>query len=165
MKNTYDFTVTALDGTDKPLRDYAGKVLLVINTASRCGLTPQLKDMQAIYEQYHLQGLEILAFPSNNFGGQEPLEGAAIAEFCEIGYRTTFPIFAKIDVIGKNRDPFFQFLSSRKENGKVNVSPKWNFQKYLINRKGEVIDYFLPITTLSSSSVQKKIESLLAEQI
>ena len=137
----------------------------MINTASKCGLTPQLKEMQAIYEEYKSQGLEILAFPSNNFGGQEPLEGKAIEEFCEIGYKTTFPIFAKIDVIGESRDPFFQFLSSKKENGKVNVSPKWNFQKYLINKKGEVVDYFLPITTVTSSSVKQKIEALLAAQI
>jgi len=162
MKNIHDFNVKTLTGETKSLSDYDGKVLLIVNTASKCGLTPQLKEMQELYDSFKGQDFEILAFPSNNFGGQEPLEGKQIEEFCSLEYRTTFPLFDKIDVIGDNCDPLYAFLSSKKENGKVNISPKWNFQKYLINKQGEVIDYFLPITSPTSSSVIKKIQKLLA---
>ncbi len=163
MKNIHDFSVKTITGEEKSLSDYNGKVLLIVNTASKCGLTPQLREMQELYETFKGQAFEILAFPSNNFAGQEPLEGKAIQEFCSLEYRTTFPLFDKIDVIGLNRDPLYSFLSSKKENGKVNISPKWNFQKYLVNKKGEVIDYFLPITSPTSSSVIKKIEKLIAQ--
>ena len=162
MNTIYDFSVKTLDGGEKSLSDYHGKVLLIVNTASKCGLTPQLKEMQSLYETFKGQDFEILAFPSNNFAGQEPLEGKAIEEFCSLEYRASFPIFEKIDVIGESRNPLYAFLSSKKLNGKVNVSPKWNFQKYLVNKQGEVVDYFLPITSPTSSSVIKKIEKLIA---
>lgn len=160
-KNIYQFSAQTLQGKEVSLSEYKDKVVLIVNTASACGLTPQYKQLEELYKTYKDKGLVILGFPSNQFNGQEPLEGEAIEQFCEINYGVTFPVFDKSDVKGDTASPLFKFLSNRNENGAVGLSPKWNFQKYLINRKGEVVDYFLPITVPTAGRVKRAIEKLL----
>lgn len=162
MKNIYQFTVNDINGEEVSLEKFKGKVLLIVNTASGCGFTPQLKEMEALYSEYKDKGVEVLAFPSNNFGGQEPLQGFEIQNFCELNFKTTFPIFEKTDVKGSKQSDLFQFLSNKSENGKVNSTPKWNFHKYLVNKDGEVVDYYYSITKPNSSKVKKAIDKLLA---
>lgn len=157
----HDFKVKDIRGNEVELSQYKDKVLLIVNTASKCGLTPQYKDLENLYNEFKDKGLEILAFPSNQFMGQEPLEGDAIQEFCEINYGVTFKVFDKTDVIGDTQNPLFKYLSNKNENGKVNVAPKWNFQKYLVDKNGKVVDYFLPITNPDSSKVKNAIKKLL----
>lgn len=159
--SVHQFKVKDISGKEVDLSNYKDKVLLIVNTASKCGLTPQYKDLEKLYKEYKDKGLEILAFPSNQFMGQEPLEGEAIQEFCEINYGVTFKVFDKMDVIGDTQSPLFKYLSNKSENGKVNVAPKWNFQKYLVDKNGNVVDYFLPITAPDSSKVKKAIDKLL----
>jgi glutathione peroxidase len=142
---------------------YKGKVLLIVNTASECGFTPQYEDLEAVYQLYKNKGFEVLAFPSNDFGGQEPLNGNEIQQFCSVKFHTTFPIFDKIHVKGKNANPLYSFLSNKSQNGNVNIAPKWNFQKYLIDKNGHVIDYYLSTTSPTSAKVKKAIEALLAK--
>lgn len=163
MKNIHEFSVKDVIGKEVSLADYKGKVLLVVNTASECGFTPQLKGLEEIYQEYKDQGFEVLAFPSNDFGGQEPLDGSAIQQFCELKFKTTFPLFEKSHVKGKDQSELYQFLSSKKENGKVNSTPKWNFHKYLIDKEGKVVDYYYAITKPTAGKVKKAIEKLLAE--
>ncbi|RZK52894.1 MAG: glutathione peroxidase [Pedobacter sp.] len=160
-KNIYPFKVKLLNGKEKTLSDYKGKVLLVVNTASGCGFTPQLKELQELREEYAEKGFEVLGFPSNDFGRQEPLEGAAINEFCEVNFGVQFPMFEKIMVRGEHAHPLFKFLSQKKLNGNLNSTPKWNFHKYLINANGEVVDYFYSFTKPNSSKVKKKVQRLL----
>jgi glutathione peroxidase len=157
----HQFSVTNIEGDSVELSKYKGKVLLIVNTASECTFTPQFKELEELYSLYRDKGFEILAFPSNDFGKQEPLEGKKLEEFCRFTFRTTFPVFEKIHVKGRNADPLFKFLSNRSENGKVNISPKWNFQKYLVNQKGEVCDFFLPFTKPTAPAVKQAIEKLL----
>ncbi len=162
MSNSiHQFQVEDTTGAIVDLKKYAGKVLLVVNTASKCGFTPQLKDMEALYGDYKDQGLEVLAFPSNDFAGQEPLDGEAIAQFCVMKYEASYPIFNKIKVKGKDVHPLYEFLSNKSKNGNVSSRPKWNFHKYLVDKEGKVIDYFLSITNPNSGKVKKAIEKLL----
>ncbi len=161
MKSIHQFTVKDLKQQDVSLEKYKGKVLLIVNTASKCGLTPQYKDLEDLYVAFKGKDFEILAFPSNDFGSQEPLNGAEIQEFCDINFKTTFPLFDKVVVTGDHACPLFHFLSDKSLNGKVNVAPKWNFQKYLINKEGEVVDYYLPITSPTTSKIKKAISKLL----
>lgn len=160
----HPFKVKLLSGQEKNLSDYKGKVLLIVNTASGCGFTPQLEELQKLRDQFATEGFEILGFPSNDFGGQEPLDGEAIHEFCEVNFGVKFPMFEKVMVRGSEAHPLFKFLSKKELNGKFNSTPKWNFHKYLINRKGEVVDYFYPFTKPSSSRVKKNIVRLLEEE-
>lgn len=162
-KTIYPFNVTTIKGDEIALSTFKDQVVLVVNTASECGFTPQYEQLEKIYKQYKDRGFTILAFPSNNFGHQEPLKGKEIEQFCSINFRTTFPVFEKVDVVGKGAIPLFQFLSNKAKNGKVNIAPKWNFHKYLINRKGEVVDYFLPFTKPDTSQVKRAIEACLNE--
>lgn len=161
MKTIYSFSAKNIEGDSVSMEQFAGKVILIVNTASECGFTPQYKDLEQLYRRYQDKGFEILAFPSNDFGKQEPLEGKAISDYCTFHFRTTFPVFEKVRIIGLGASPLYQFLSKKELNGKVNMSPKWNFQKYLINRKGEVVDYFFPFTKPTSASITKAIERLL----
>lgn len=161
MKSIHQFTVKDIYQNDVTLEQYKGKVLLIVNTASKCGLTPQYEQMQELYDEMKGKEFEILAFPSNDFAGQEPLNGMEIQEFCTLNFKTTFPVFDKVVVTGSNACELFKFLSNKSENGVVNVSPKWNFQKYLINKNGEVVDYFLPITVPTASKIKKAINKLL----
>jgi glutathione peroxidase len=162
-KSVHSFKVHDLSGKEVQLNMYKGKVLLIVNTASECGFTPQYEELEAIYQLYKNKGFEVLAFPSNDFGGQEPLNGNEIQQFCSVKFHTTFPIFDKIHVKGKNADPLYSFLSNKSQNGNVNIAPKWNFQKYLIDKNGHVIDYYLSTTSPTSAKVKKAIEALLVK--
>ncbi|GAA3966621.1 glutathione peroxidase [Mucilaginibacter dorajii] len=164
MDNTsvYKFNVQRLNGDDISLAAYKNKVLLIVNTASQCGFTPQLKDLAELKGIFEGADFEILAFPSNDFGGQEPLEGAAIATFCENAGATNYPVFDKIRVRGPFAHPLYQFFANKKENGKLKSVPRWNFHKFLIDREGHVTDFYYPFTKPTSSKIRKKIERLLA---
>jgi glutathione peroxidase len=162
-KSVYDFTVNDLNGKEVNLNAYKGKVLLIVNTASECGFTPQYQELEELYQLYKKKGFEVIAFPSNDFGGQEPLNGSEIQQFCTVKFNTTFPIFDKIKVKGNDAHPLYKFLSNKSENGSVDIAPKWNFQKYLIDKNGHVIDYYLSTTSPTSSKVKKAIEELLGK--
>ena len=159
--NIYQFNIQRLDGEEISLSDYKDKVLLIVNTASQCGFTPQLKELTALKNEFKDQDFEILAFPSNDFGGQEPLDGRELAEFCE-KTGTNYPVFEKIRVRGPYADPLYKFLSDKKQNGKLNSIPRWNFHKYLISKAGIVTDFFFPFTKPTSSKIRKKIARLLS---
>ena len=160
-KSIYQFTVQCLNGEERNLIDYADRVLLIVNTASECNFTPQLQDLETLRNDFSGDDFSILAFPSNDFGGQEPLDGDAITTFCEINYDTHFEIFNKIRVRGQYAEPLYKFLANKKLNGTVGAAPRWNFHKYLINRNGEVVDFFYPFTKPTSSRIKKKIVKLL----
>ncbi len=150
----HQFKVKRIDGTEKSLSDYKGQVLLVVNIASACGFAPQLKELEELHELYAGKDFEVLGFPSNDFGRQEPLEGAEIEQFCEINYGVAFPVFDKIMVRGEEAHPLYRFLTKTS-------TPRWNFHKYLVNKQGEVVDYFYPFTKPSSSKIKKKIQKLV----
>lgn len=156
-KSVHQFDVQQMNGELMSLKKFDNKVLLIVNTATDCGFTPQLKEMEALRLEMEGEDFEILAFPSNDFGGQEPLEGEAIQNFCEVTYDTHFKVFDKIRVRGEYAHPLFKFLANKKQNGHVSASPRWNFHKYLINRRGEVVDFFYPFTKPNSSKVKKRI--------
>lgn len=160
----YDYEVKDLGGKTVKLSNYKGKVLLIVNIASKCGLTPQLDGMQKIYEQYRDKGFEILAFPSNDFAGQEPKEGKAIEEFCSVNYGVNFKVMAKGHVKGSDAQPLYKFLAKEAKIAFVDNYPMWNFHKYLIGKDGRVIDYFVPITKPESGKIAGAIEAALAEK-
>ena len=160
-KSIYQFDIKNIDGEEINLSAYKGKVLLIVNTASQCGFTPQLKDLAALKNEFKDTDFEILGLPSNDFGGQEPLDGAAIATFCE-NYGSNFPVFDKIRVRGPYAHPLYKFLSDKKENGKFSSVPRWNFHKFLIDKDGIVQDFFYPFTKPNTSKIKKKIQRLLA---
>ena len=141
----YDFKVRNAKGVEVPMTDYQGKVLLIVNTATGCGFTPQYEGLQNLYDKYKDKGLEILDFPCNQFGHQAPGTEEEIQEFCTLKYKTTFPLFAKIDVNGKDAEPLFQFLKKEK-GGFLGDDIKWNFTKFLISRDGTVVDRYAPAT-------------------
>jgi glutathione peroxidase len=159
-----DFHVKDIDGKDVDLGHYKGKVLLIVNTASQCGFTPQYKDMEEIYEKYKEKGFEILAFPANEFGKQEPGTNEQIKDFCTSKYKVSFPLFSKIVVRGKGIDPLYEFLTSDKTNAKYSGPIPWNFTKFLVNRKGEVIARFQSKDKPSSETVTRAIDKALAEE-
>ncbi|MGP8231534.1 MAG: glutathione peroxidase [Methylovirgula sp.] len=146
MASIYDFSAKALDGKEKPLADFRGQVLLVVNTASKCGFTPQYEGLEALYEKYHAKGFEVLGFPCNQFGAQEPGDEAAIGQFCTLNFGVTFPMFAKIEVNGEEADPLYKFLKSAQKGLAGTEAIKWNFTKFLIDRQGNVVARFAPIT-------------------
>lgn len=158
----YRFIVQTINGEEVSLSAYRDKVLLIVNTASQCGFTPQLKDLVALKDHFAGSDFEILAFPSNDFGGQEPLEGNAIAQFCE-NMGVNFPTFDKIRVRGPHAHPLYLFLADKKLNGVLSSVPRWNFHKFLINKSGVVTDFYYPFTSPTSSKIKKKITRLLAE--
>jgi glutathione peroxidase len=160
-KSIYKYKVKDLLNNEIPLDLYKDKVLLIVNTASNCDYTGQYNELEEIYKKYHKMGFEVLAFPSNDFGNQEPLSGIQIQNFCHTKFKTSFKIFNKIKVKGLGASPLFQFLSEKKLNGKINMYPKWNFHKYLVNRNGEVVDYFFTITKPNSPKILYAIEKLL----
>lgn len=160
-ESVHQFTVQKSDGEVVSLKEFHNKILLIVNTASECGFTSQLKDLEFLRNEFPRKDFEILAFPSNDFGGQEPLNGEEINKFCQVNYDTHFPVFDKIRVRGTYAHPLFQFLADKKRNGKVGASPRWNFHKYLVNRAGEVIDFFYPFTKPNSSKIKKRISKLL----
>lgn len=160
--NAYDFSFHTLVGHKPlPLSEFRGKVLLIVNTASKCGFTPQYADLEALYEKYKDQGLVILGVPSNDFAKQEPGSDTDIANFCQINYGVTFPMTAKEVVTGKDAHPFYRW--ARQQLG-FGTAPKWNFHKYLINRHGELIDYFYTTTSPKAPRFIKRIETALSEK-
>jgi len=146
MTTITDFDVTLPDGARQAMADYAGKVLLIVNVASKCGFTPQYAGLEALYRKYKDRGLEILAFPCNQFGAQEPGDAAQIRAFCSLEYPVTFPLSAKIDVNGPHADPLWQWLSTQKRGVLGTARIKWNFTKFLIDREGQVEARFAPTT-------------------
>ncbi len=146
MTAIYDFSVRAADGSEAPLRAYEGKVILIVNTASKCGFTPQYEGLEALHREFGSEGLAILGFPCNQFGAQEPGDAKEIANFCSLTYDVTFPVMAKIDVNGTKADPLFSYLKSQK-GGLLGNSIKWNFTKFLIGRSGKVLGRYAPTVT------------------
>jgi glutathione peroxidase len=138
-KTAYDFDFESLNGEPMPLSAYKGKVLLIVNTASKCGFTPQYKGLEALYEQYKAKGLVIIGVPSNEFGGQEPGSAAEIKQFCELNYGVTFPMTMKYEVSGDNAHPFYTWAHEVLGFGSA---PKWNFHKYLVGKDGKLVDYY-----------------------
>lgn len=155
----YDFEVTTLRGKEESLSKYKGKVLLVVNTASKCGFTPQYKGLQEMYEKYKDRGFEVLGFPSNQFAGQEPGDNDEIAEYCQVNYGVTFPMFEKIDVKGDEAHPLFKYLSEEAPGVLGSKSVKWNFTKFLIDQEGRVLKRFAPKTT--PEQIEADISKLL----
>ena len=151
-----------LNGLEESLSAYKNKVLLIVNTASQCGFTPQMKDLVQLKNEFAGLDFEILAFPSNDFGGQEPLEGPGIIQFCE-NQGTNFHVFDKIRVRGPYAHPLYKFFADKKQNGILSSVPRWNFHKFLVNRLGVVTDFFYPFTKPTSSKIRKKISRLVNE--
>ncbi|EJR56133.1 hypothetical protein IIM_01225 [Bacillus cereus VD107] len=142
----HDFSAKAITGEEKSLKDYEGKALLIVNVASKCGFTPQYKGLQEVYDKYKDQGLEILGFPCNQFGGQEPGTEADITSFCELNYGVNFPMFAKIDVKGDKAHPLYTYMTEQAPGLLGMKAVKWNFTKFLIGRDGKVVGRFAPQT-------------------
>jgi glutathione peroxidase len=162
MGSAYDYSFKTLDGErPMPLTDYKGKVLLIVNTASQCGFTPQYEGLEKLYETYKDQGFVILGVPSNDFGGQEPGTNQEIAHFCKKNYGVTFPMASKEVVSGENAHPFYAWAMTTLGFG---TGPKWNIHKYLIGRDGKLVDYFVSTTKPDSEKITKAIEALLKAQ-
>ena len=153
-----DRNMTTLDERHQSLCEYAGKVLLVVNTASKCGYTPQYDGLEALHRKYKGKGLVVMGFPMNDFGGQEPGSNAEIKKFCERRYRTTFPLFAKIAVKGKDADPLYRYLTSLPVNG---GAVTWNFNKFLVDPKGTVVAHLDSSVEPTSAEMRKRVEAVL----
>jgi len=158
MTEIYDFSAKAIDGGDVKLRDYRGQVLLIVNTASKCGFTPQYAGLEALYRKYHDKGLTVLGFPCDQFMHQEPGDEAEIQNFCSTKYDVTFPMFAKVEVNGAHTHPLWAFLKQEK-GGMLGSAIKWNFTKFLVGRDGEVAGRFAPTST--PESMTSEVEKLL----
>jgi glutathione peroxidase len=159
MATIYDYAVNDIHGKPVKLDRYKDKVLLVVNVASKCGFTPQYKGLEALYKQYHGKGLEILGFPCNQFGAQEPGSEEEIAQFCELNFGVTFPLFAKVDVNGNGAAPVYQYLKAAKPGLLGSEAIKWNFTKFLVDRKGKVVARYAPNDT--PESLAADVEKLL----
>lgn len=146
MTTVYDFSAKTIDGKAKKLADFKGKVLLIVNTASHCGFTPQYKGLEALHQRFAKRGFAVLGFPCNQFGEQEPGPESEIAEFCEMNYGVTFPLFAKIDVNGDKAHPLYKHLTSAKPGLLGSEAIKWNFTKFLVGKDGKVIERYAPTT-------------------
>ena len=159
MPSIFDYSATLSNGIDTPLSDYKGQVLLVVNTASRCGFTPQYEGLEKLYNEYKESGFSVLAFPCNQFGAQEPGSTADIVDFCTTRFQTTFPLFEKIDVNGDNAHPLYKHLKSTVKGIMGTERIKWNFTKFLINREGEVVARYG--SQKKPADIAKDISSLL----
>lgn len=159
MTTVYDFSANSLEGKPVSLRDFTGKVLLVVNTASKCGFTPQYQGLEAMYEQYRDRGFTVLGFPCNQFGSQEPGTAEQIGSFCQKNYGVSFPMFEKIDVNGEAAHPLYRWLKSNAKGVLGSEAIKWNFTKFLIDRHGGVVDRFAPAT--KPEDLKDKLEALL----
>ena len=158
MTSIYDFTVATADGGSTSLANWRGQVLLVVNTATRCGFTPQLDGLEALRRAHHDEGFEVLAFPCNQFANQAPESNQEIGAFCRLNYGTEFPTFAKIDVNGENADPLYVWLRKQK-SGTFGDAIKWNFTKFLVNREGQVTARYAPTT--KPEDIERDITALL----
>jgi len=161
MATVYDFTADSLGGTSVNLADYRGKVLLIVNTASKCGFTPQYKGLEAVYQQFRDKGVEVLGFPCNQFGAQEPGSEEEIGAFCEKNFGVTFPLFAKIDVNGSNAHPLYKHLKNEAPGLMGTEAIKWNFTKFLVKKDGTVYKRYAPQT--APQDLMADIEKLLAQ--
>ena len=150
MPSIYDFCVDDIHGKPVKLDKYRNKVMLIVNTASKCGFTPQYNGLEALYEKFHGKGLEILGFPCNQFGAQEPGTEQEIAQFCELNYGVTFPLFAKVEVNGANAAPVYKYLKAERPGLLGSEAIKWNFTKFLVDRKGNVLARYAPNDTPES---------------
>jgi glutathione peroxidase len=159
--SVYEFKPTNIDGKETSLSEYKGKVLLMVNTASECGYTPQYEGLQAIYEQYKDDGLVVMGFPANNFGGQEPGTDEQIKKFCKVNYDVSFPMFSKISVKGDDQHPLFTYLTSA-ENPDFTGEIKWNFEKFLIDKQGKLVHRFRSDVTPQSDEITRAIEKELS---
>jgi len=157
--SVYDYSAKTLDGQNVNLADYRGQVLLVVNTASKCGFTPQYEGLEALYKAYKDRGFTILAFPCNQFGAQEPGNAEEIANFCSLTYDVTFPVMSKIDVNGADAHPLYRFLKKEQKGLLGTEAIKWNFTKFLIGRDGEVVERFAP--TVKPEDLKVAVEALL----
>lgn len=156
-ESIYDIKINALNGEDIDFTNYKGKYILFVNVASNCGFTGQYEDLQKLYDTYQ-DKLMIIGVPCNQFGGQEPGSASEIETFCKINYGVTFLMTEKVDVKGKNQHPLYQWLTQQSKNGSSSSSVKWNFQKYLIGKNGELLDYFLSITNPMSDKITKHLK-------
>jgi len=159
MTGVYDFSAQSLDGTPVPLADYRGRVLLIVNVASKCGFTPQYAGLEALYRKYHGRGLEVLGFPCDQFGHQEPGDEAAIKSFCSLTYGVSFPMFAKIEVNGAQAHPLFKYLKEARPGLLGSEAIKWNFTKFLVGRDGVPIMRFAP--TDKPENLEADVEAAL----
>lgn len=159
MSSAYDFSALTLDGQDVPLSQYAGKVMLVVNTASKCGFTPQYTGLEQLWRKYEDQGLVVLGFPCDQFGHQEPGDADEIRNFCSLSYDVTFPLFGKVEVNGAKAHPFYQWLKSEKPGLLGIAAIKWNFTKFLIDQNGQVVKRYAPTDT--PEKIEKDIARLL----
>lgn len=159
MTDLGELQVKAADGSEIDLSAYSGQVLLIVNTASKCGFTPQYEGLEALHRKYQDRGFAVLAFPCNQFGGQEPGDAAEIANFCKLSYDVTFPVFGKVDVNGPDAAPLFQHLKSEAKGLLGSEGIKWNFTKFLVNRDGKVVDRYAPTT--KPEALERDIEKLL----
>jgi len=159
MKSAYDFQATNLQGQSVDLKDFRGQVTLIVNVASHCGFTPQYAGLQALHDQFHTRGFSVLAFPCNQFGAQEPGNSEEIAQFCERQYGVTFPVFEKIDVNGAKAHPLYQFLVRQKRGLLGTEAIKWNFTKFLIDGRGQVLKRYAPTT--KPEAIAKDVASAL----
>jgi glutathione peroxidase len=155
----YSFRVKNIQGEDVSLEKYKGKALLIVNVASQCGFTPQYEGLEKLYRKYSAKGFEVLGFPCNQFGAQEPGSEQEIKSFCETRFNVTFPMFAKVDVNGKDAAPLYQYLKKEEKGLLGTEGIKWNFTKFLVDKNGAVVDRFAPTTT--PESLEKEVEKLL----
>jgi glutathione peroxidase len=158
MSNIHQFQAELLDGREQSLSVYAGKVLLIVNTASKCGFTPQFSGLEKLYHEYKDQGFEVLGFPCNQFGGQDPGSNGEIGAFCQKNYGVTFPMFAKVNVKGPEAHPIFRYLTNNSK-GVLGNGIKWNFTKFLVSREGKILNRFAPAT--KPESLKEEIEKAL----
>lgn len=161
VKDIYGFTMKDIDGNDVSLSKYKGKVVVIVNVASKCGLTPQYKDLQAFYEKYQTKGVVVLGFPANNFLSQEPGSDSEIKSFCTANYGVTFDMFSKISVKGKDIHPLYQYLTDKSVNGKMDAPVSWNFQKFVIGKDGVLVQSFNPRTPVTEAEFIELIEKLI----
>lgn len=162
MSNIYQFEAELLEGETKALADYKGKVMLIVNTASKCGFTPQFAGLEKLHEKYKAQGLEVLGFPCNQFGGQDPGTNKEIGAFCQRNYGVSFPMFAKVDVKGPEAHVIFRFLTREAKGILGSQNIKWNFTKFLVGRNGEVLGRYAPTT--KPEALEADIENALAKK-
>lgn len=163
-KTAHDFSFTSIDGKPLGLADFSGKVVLIVNTASKCGFTPQYDGLEALYKKYQDKGFEVLGVPSNDFGGQEPGTEEEIVKFCQTTYDITFPMTSKTVVSGKDAHPFYQWAKAQKKGGLIFSAPRWNFHKYLIGKDGTLLGSYSSATKPQDADLAKDIEAALATQ-
>jgi glutathione peroxidase len=161
--SVYDFTLSSIDGAAAPLSSFKGKVVLLVNVASKCGYTPQYAGLEKLYEAYKDKGFVIVGVPANNFGGQEPGSNEEIKTFCSRNYNVTFPMMSKVSVKGADTAPLYQYLTDKSANPKTGGDIKWNFTKFLVDKKGNVISRFESAVTPESTDLVKAVEAALAQ--